>query len=127
VLYQQTPALWQEDGSPHGFEWIDVSDTASSVLSYLRWADASHAIVVLNLTPLPRAHYRIGVPEGAEYRCVLSTDDPRWGGSGHGAPWSAYADDVPFHGRRHSVELTLPPLSVMILVPARLAAHDSLA
>jgi 1,4-alpha-glucan branching enzyme len=117
--------LWQEDAGPHGFEWIDTSDRANSVLSYLRWAGESHAVVVLNLTPTPRAPYRVGVPESGEYRCVLSTDDPRWGGSGYGVQATVHADDFPFHGRRNSVELTLPPLSATILVPARFAPRDS--
>jgi 1,4-alpha-glucan branching enzyme len=123
ALYQQLPPLWRGDAETHGFEWIDVSDRASSVLSYVRWADGEHVVVLLNLTPSPREHYRIGVPESGEYRVALSTDDPRWGGSGYGAQSSIHADDVPYHGRRYSVQLTLPPLSVMILVPAHVATR----
>jgi 1,4-alpha-glucan branching enzyme len=122
-LYQQLPPLWRGDVETHGFEWIDVSDKASSVLSYVRWADEEHVVVVLNLTPTPREQYRIGVPEAGEYRIALSTDDQRWGGSGYAAQSSVHPDDVPYHGRRNSVQLTLPPLSVMILVPAHVATR----
>jgi 1,4-alpha-glucan branching enzyme len=122
-LYQQLPPLWRGDVETHGFEWIDVSDKASSVLSYVRWADEEHVVVVLNLTPAPREQYRLGVPEAGEYRIALSTDDQRWGGSGYAAQSSVHADDVPYHGRRNSVQLTLPPLSVMILVPAHVATR----
>jgi 1,4-alpha-glucan branching enzyme len=121
AVYQQTPALWRSDADPHGFEWIDINDRASSVISYLRRTDDEHAVVVLNLTPTPRERYRIGVPEPGEYVCVLSSDDVQWGGSGHGARSRVPADDAPYHGRRYSVELTLPPLSAMVLVPSRIA------
>jgi 1,4-alpha-glucan branching enzyme len=121
TLYQQLPALWRGDPDPRGFEWIDVSDRENSVLSYLRRTGDAHVVVVLNLTPRPHERYRIGVPDPGEYAVVLSSDDARWGGSGYGARAQVHADDVPFHGRRHSVELALPPLSATLLVPARLA------
>jgi 1,4-alpha-glucan branching enzyme len=95
------------------------------VLSYLRWAGDTHAVVVMNLTPTPHDGYRIGVPEPGEYVCVLSSDDTRWGGSGYGARSQVMADDIPWHGRRYSLDLVLPPLSVMIFVPARLAPGRS--
>jgi 1,4-alpha-glucan branching enzyme len=119
ALYRRLPALWQNDAEAHGFEWIDVSDRANSVLSYLRRAGDSLALVALNLTPVPHERYRIGVPEPGEYVVVLSSDDPQWGGSGYQSRERIVADDIPFHGRRYSVELALPPLGALVLVPAR--------
>ena len=120
-LYQRLAPLWQGDADTHGFEWIDVSDREHSVLSYLRRAGDAYAFVVMNLTPMTHAHYRIGVPERCEYTCLFSTDDVRWGGSGWNAVSTVRADDVPFHGRRFSVNLALPSLSVMVFAPAWLA------
>ncbi|MEO8620036.1 MAG: 1,4-alpha-glucan branching protein GlgB [bacterium] len=118
-LYQETPAFWQLDGEPRGFEWIDVSDKTNSVLSYLRHSNDSHAVVVLNLKPAPHQAYRIGVPDSGEYTCVLSTDARAWGGSGYGEVASVHTDDIPYHGRRYSLNLALPPLSALVMVPAR--------
>ena len=120
ALYQATPALWRSDDEPQGFEWVDVNDRANSVLSYLRRTDDSHALVVLNLTPTAHPRYRIGVPDSGDYVLALSTDDTRWGGSGYAAFECVTAEDVPYHGRHHSVELALPPLSALVLVPAPL-------
>ncbi len=122
-VYRGLPALWQGDADTHGFEWIDIADRTNSVLSFMRRSGHEYVVVVMNLTPTPHDHYRIGVPEHCEYRTVFSTDDTRWGGSGwgRGARDSTTADDVPFHGRRYSVDLALPPLSVMVLAPAWLA------
>ena len=62
-----------------------TSPTATnSVLSYVRRAGDAHAVVVLNLTPMPRERYRIGVPERRHVRdaCSRATTQ-QWGGSGY--------------------------------------------
>jgi 1,4-alpha-glucan branching enzyme len=118
-VYRELPPLWQRDGDHRGFEWIDAGDAQHSVLSYVRWTDHAHVVVVLNLTPTPHADYRIGVPEAATYVRVLGTDDTRWGGSGFPVDERVATDDVPYHGRRYSVKLSLPPLSALVLAPER--------
>src|SRR6476661_4917066 len=117
AVYRAHPALWAGDGDPQGFEWIDVSDREHSILSYLRWSGERHVVVILNLTPTPHPGYRIGVPDMTEYERVLSTDDPAWGGSGFGEFSRLPAHDIPWHGRRYSIELDLPPLSAVVLAP----------
>ena len=118
-VYRELPPLWQRDGDHRGFEWIDTGDTQHSVLSYVRWSDHGHVVVVLNLTPTPHTHYRIGVPEAGTYVRVLGTDDARWGGSDYGVTDRIPTDDVPYHGRRYSIGIPLPPLSALVLVPER--------
>jgi 1,4-alpha-glucan branching enzyme len=120
ALYQQLPPLWRNDSDSRSFEWIDASDRTNSVLSYMRHADWTHVIVVMNLTPTPHERYRIGVLESSEYAVALNSDDTQWGGSGYAPAATVHPQDIPFHGRRCSVELRLPPLSVTVLVPARL-------
>jgi len=90
------------------------------VLSFIRRSNDEHAVIVLNLTPTPHAAYRIGVPDSGEYACLLSTDARAWGGSGYGEFDAVQADDIPYHGRRYSVEIALPPLSAVVLAPRAL-------
>ncbi len=125
-VYRELPALWKCDDEPRGFEWIDVADRESSVLSYIRRDGEEQVVVVLNLTPTPHHGYRIGVPEAGEYVLALSTDDARWGGSGYAERRRVASDEIPSHGRRYSLALTLPPLAALVLVPAR-SAPDALA
>jgi 1,4-alpha-glucan branching enzyme len=73
----------------------------------------------MNLTPTPHAVYRVGVPEAGTYVRVLGSDEVRWGGSGYPVEERVRTDDVAYHGRRYSVEIALPPLSVLVLVPER--------
>jgi 1,4-alpha-glucan branching enzyme len=126
-VYRMLPALWQHDGEPRGFEWIDTGDEPNSVLSYLRRAGDLHAVVVLNLTPVPHTRYRIGVPEAGVYVRAIGSDDAQWGGSGFSEIERVTADDVPYHGRRYSIELALPPLSAMVFMPERVAPAGLLA
>ncbi|HEY5061984.1 MAG TPA: alpha amylase C-terminal domain-containing protein, partial [Gemmatimonadaceae bacterium] len=96
----------------------DVADRENSVVAYSRQsAGSSAAVVILNLTPLPRERYRVGVPARARYERVLSSDDTEWGGSGFGYLESVDSEDSPFHGYPQSIELTLPPLSALVLAP----------
>jgi 1,4-alpha-glucan branching enzyme len=118
-VYRDHPVFWRDDSSWEGFNWIDVADRDNSVISYVRCADTERCVVVLNLTPVPRERYRVGVPLPGEYTKVLSSDDAEWGGSGHGAIDSVYAADTPFHGYQQSIELTLPPLGALVLAPRR--------
>jgi 1,4-alpha-glucan branching enzyme len=118
-VYRSLPPLWQRDGDYRGFEWIDTADEAHSVLSYVRWSNEAHVVVVLNLTPTPHACYRFGVPESCTYVRVLGSDDARWGGSGYPVSERIETQDVPYHGRRYSIEVALAPLSVLVLVPER--------
>jgi 1,4-alpha-glucan branching enzyme len=117
-LYKKEPAFWRDDQSWEGFSWIDVADRENSVVSYVRETEGSHAVVVLNLTPLPRERYRIGVPAAGRYKRVLSSDDREWGGSGLAEFESVNTDPSAVHGCDQSVEITLPPLGAVVLMPA---------
>ncbi len=115
-LYRGEAPLHELDSEPAGFAWIDCNDRDNSVISYLRRSrDPEELVVVVcNFTPVPRDHYRIGVPLPGFYHEVLNTDSEWYGGSnihnGGGRP----AEDIPWHGHAHSLDLTLPPLATMV-------------
>ncbi len=116
--YLQQPALFEQDTKSDGFRWIDASDAESNVFSFLRLAkDGSPLACVANLSAVPRHDYRVGLSAGGPWRELLNTDDPELGGSGVGNARSLQADDVACQGLPHSVDLTLPPLGVLWLVP----------
>jgi 1,4-alpha-glucan branching enzyme len=119
ALYKETPALYEVDFEPAGFEWIAGGDRENSVVSFVRRGRTASefAIVVCNFTPIVRHGYRIGVPEGGAYEELLNTDDTRYGGSGVGNGDGIDAEEVSAHGRPYSLSLTLPPLAAIILKP----------
>ena len=115
--YRSRPALFLEDFTPAGFEWIDANDSDKSMISYLRrGGNANEMIaVVCNFTPVPRHNYRIGVPFGGTWQEILNSDATLYGGSGQGNMGSVETAPVPFHGRPSSLTLTVPPLGVVFL------------
>ena len=117
-LYRTLPALHQLDFSLEGFDWVDCHDADNSVISYLRYArDRSFVLVVLNFTPVPRTHYRVGVPERGTYREIFNSDSYHYGGGNLGNLGSIDATAQPWMGRSHSIVVTLPPLAGIILYP----------
>ncbi len=114
-LYRDTPALYEEDFSDKGFEWIDWEDRDNSILSWLRRDHhGGFVISISNFTPVVRHDYTLGVPEEGEYRELLNTDDLRYGGSGVTNPKIHCSNDGA-HGRPGSIRISVPPLATIII------------
>ena len=118
-IYRERPSLWINDESWEGFAWIDIADRNNSVISYVRRGAGEHTVVILNLTPVPRHNYRIGVPDADSYKVLLRSDDLEWGGSDHDRTSFFKPEAAPFHGYQQSIVATLPPLGALVLAPAR--------
>jgi 1,4-alpha-glucan branching enzyme len=115
-LYREEPALHELDFHPGGFEWVEANDGAHGVLAFLRKASGGDEILaVFNLTPVPRDNYRIGVSRGGRWQEILNSDAEHYGGSGRGNLGGLEASPVPYHGRFHSLNVSLPPLAVVFL------------
>ncbi len=64
--------------------------------------------------------YRFGVPRRCDYRVVLNTDDPAFGGFGSVAAGQEYPmQDEPFHGRDQSVQIYIPARTAQVLAPGK--------
>ena len=118
-FYLAAPGLWQSDYDPAGFYWIDCADRESSILSFVRQtADGSNQLaVILNLTPVLREKYRVGLPRAGRWREALNSDAAIYGGSNQGNLGGVTAGEVSCHGQPHSAELCLPPMSVVVFQP----------
>ncbi|PKO83715.1 MAG: 1,4-alpha-glucan branching enzyme [Betaproteobacteria bacterium HGW-Betaproteobacteria-11] len=117
-LYRDIPALHDLDFCSEGFQWIDCHDADQSVVSWLRRArDGSHVVVALNFTPLPRHGYRLGVPQAGTYVERLNSDAALYGGGNLGNGGRVQAGTREWMGQPASLELTLPPLAALVLLP----------
>ena len=114
-LYRRTPSLWQADFDYSGFYWIDCSDNENSVLSFVRQKnDGSEPVaVILNLTPVARPNYRLGLPRAGKWKEILNSDAGIYGGSNKGNFGEVYAHEHKCHNQHHSAEIYLPPMSVI--------------
>jgi len=119
ALYRQEPAFFEAEHEPAGFSWIDCTDSLHSVIAYLRHTTSKSrfALVVLNLTPVPRFNYRIGLPLGGKWIEVLNSDSDLYGGSNLGNFGAVTAEPTPWHNQPYSAEFTLPPLAGLIFTP----------
>ncbi len=125
-VYDDSPALWQLDFSPVGFNWIDASDADGNVLAFLRFAEpdetgpgAKTIACVVNFSGGPHLDYRVGLPAAGRWREVINTDAADYGGSGVGNLGVVEAVNEPWHGQPASVSLSLPPLGVLWLARDR--------
>ncbi|WP_407642797.1 1,4-alpha-glucan branching enzyme [Actinacidiphila yanglinensis] len=117
AVYSATPALWQRDTDPGGFEWIDGGAAEDNTLSFLRLDTAGQPLMcVSNFSPVVRHDYRVGCPEGV-WTQVLNTDDERYGGSGVRIDGHVKSEATTWNGRRHSIAVTVPPLATVWLRP----------
>jgi 1,4-alpha-glucan branching enzyme len=118
-FYAASPALWQSDYDHGGFYWIDCADRDNSILSFVRQiGDGSNPVaVILNLTPLPRPFYRVGLPRHGKWREVLNTDAAVYGGGNRGNFGEVFAHEHKWHNQNFSAEIYLPPLSVLVFQP----------
>jgi len=117
AIYQREPGLYALDSDPEGFSWIDVHDTDNSVVSFMRRSKNvdDTLIFVCNFTPIPRLGYRLGVPRAGEYYEILNSDANRYGGSGLENLQAMPSGPVFWQSCPHSLLLTLPPLSTIVL------------
>ena len=119
AAYRDEDALHARDAEPDGFRWVIGDDAGNSVFAFLRRGrdGTPPVLVVANMTPVPRASYRVGVPQAGHWREALNSDASVYGGSGMGNFGGVRSVDIAAHGEAQSLELTLPPLGVIFLRP----------
>ncbi|MEO6944664.1 MAG: 1,4-alpha-glucan branching protein GlgB [Lacisediminihabitans sp.] len=116
LLYRDNGALWEQDNSEAGFEWLEAGDAEHNVVAFLRWSsDGQPIAVIMNFSGNPVGSYRLGLPFAGQWDELLNTDGTDFGGSGVGNFGSVTASEQPWAGRPASAELTLPPLGALWL------------
>ncbi len=115
-LYNKYPALHEIDNAWEGFEWIAADDIDKSTYSYIRKASnrKNNMLVVLNMTPVARANFKVGVPNKKKYKLLLNSDDEKFGGSAAAVPKEIAAKPEPFDGRKYSLTFDLPAYGALI-------------
>ncbi len=116
TLMRGEPSLFELDSDPSGFQWIDCNDTEQSTLVFMRRARDSGEVSVcaFNFTPVPRHNYRVGVPFSGYWREMINSDAPLYGGSGQGNMGGVESVPVAAHGHFQSINITIPPLGMVV-------------
>ena len=114
-VYQSHPALYEHDFDQQGFSWVDCHDYQQSILSFMRITDHQKLVCIFNFTPVVRENYRIGVPLPGGYEELVNSDAEVFGGGNIGNAGYVEADELAWMNQPYSLELTLPPLGVVVL------------
>jgi len=118
-VYAEQQSLWDLDHEPSGVSWIDCNDHEHSLIALTRRAanEKDFTVAIVNFTPVPRRHYRVGVPAEGSYLELLNSDAALYGGSNIGNQGRVESEARPSHGYRQSIALTVPPLGFLLLRP----------
>ncbi|NNF22142.1 MAG: 1,4-alpha-glucan branching protein GlgB [Saprospiraceae bacterium] len=116
ILREEKP-MYAKQFQPESFEWIDHSDHKNCILAYLRKSGDECLVVVCNFQPVAHEHYRLGVPDFNTWECIFNSDDPAFWGSGFNIQKKLNSEDIDSHGRNKSVNISIPPLAVLIYKP----------
>jgi len=115
-LYRDEPALYEKGFDAGGFEWIDGGNVNDSIVVFARKGnDAKNdLVVVLNMTPVVRHDFRVGVPEAGNWKQIFNSDAKDFWGSGIGNTEAITSETVNWHGRENSINITIPPLGAVV-------------
>lgn len=115
-LYKDEPALYEKGFEGDGFEWVDGGNANDSILIYNRKGhdEANELVIVLNMTPIPHYDYRVGVHSKGKWVEIFNSDAKQFWGSGIENAGPVNTETVTWHGREHSINITIPPLSATV-------------
>jgi 1,4-alpha-glucan branching enzyme len=78
-LYQNYPALYEQDDLADGFEWVNADDAHRSIFSFIRHGGEKEEslLFICNFTPVLRADYCVGVPNPGTYEVILENQEKK--------------------------------------------------
>ncbi|MDD6402343.1 MAG: 1,4-alpha-glucan branching protein GlgB [Lachnospiraceae bacterium] len=115
-LYKTYDAFYYNDNDVMGFEWIKCDSADEGIVAFIRRGKTAtnQLMFVCNFIPVGRTNYKIGAPCLTEYKEILNSDATKFGGRGRVNSKKINAKDEPCDRMNYSVEITVPPLSVMV-------------
>ena len=116
-LYRKYPCMYEIDNSWDGFEWINADDADRSTYSFIRKTSGEKTkrlLFVLNMTPVERKDYCVGVPEKKKYKLVLNSAEKRFGGSGEELKTDYTATAEPSDYKPYRITFDLPAYGALV-------------
>ncbi len=84
-IYGPEAALWEVDGKPEGFEWLDVNNALENIVAFVRRSSQSgrEIICVCNFSAVPKKNYQLELLTEGHYDLILNTSASVYGGTGN--------------------------------------------
>lgn len=116
-LLKQEPALYEQQFNPEGFAWHDLDHRQESVICFRRMTKNAdqELMVVLNLTPVERIDWTVGVSTGDQWKEIFNSDEKNYWGTGNYVNNTVISPIIRKNTNSHEIKLTLPPLGGCIL------------
>ena len=114
-FYLENTPLWADDSNWNGYQWIQPDDGDNSIISFRRIDPTAKTelVVVLNMTPVTRENYHLGLPRKGEYVPVFCSDDLKYGGTGTcSQPVTAFEGQ--YREYKYKGLFKVPPMSLTI-------------
>lgn len=117
-LYRKYQCLYEIDNSWKGFEWMNADDANRSTYSFLRRSESgqNNLLFVLNMTPVARENYRVGVHSRKKHKLLLNSDEERFGGKGSEIPAVLTPQAVKCDFKKYSIEFDLPAYGAAVFL-----------
>ncbi len=115
-LYKSEPALYENQFTSEGFEWIDHSDAQNSVFTYIRKGkhEKDDLVIACNMTPVPQENYRLGISRKGKLKEIFNSDAKNYYGSANYKNKMKTAKTDPWHFRDYSIDIDIPPLGMVV-------------
>ncbi|MCR5654535.1 MAG: 1,4-alpha-glucan branching protein GlgB [Lachnospiraceae bacterium] len=117
-IYRKYPCMYENDNNWNGFEWMNADDSQNSIYSFVRKSEngKNNLLVVLNMTPMERTDFKLGVPSSKKYKLILNSDATEFGGNGHEIKkdLTPVKEEYEVNGQKYSVTFDLPPYGAAI-------------
>lgn len=112
--------MYEIDNDWNGFEWLNADDEERSTYSFFRKASdgKNNVLFVLNMTPITREGYKVGVPKKKKYKLLLNSDEQRFGGNGSTIPEELMAEKEKnqVNYKDYSITFDLPGYTAAVFV-----------
>ncbi len=112
-LYRKNPAMYEVDHDWSGFRWVNCDDCDRSIYSFIRKSKngKKKLLFVMNMTPIARENFEVGVPGRKKCKLILNSDDVKFGGNGNVIPKEIIpvkdeCDNLPYR-----IKFNLPPFA----------------
>jgi 1,4-alpha-glucan branching enzyme len=116
-LLKNEPALYQNQFTMDGFEWVDLDHRQESVIVFKRKGKkkADDLLIILNMTPVVRNDWQI-YTSGKKYKQeIFNSDDKKYWGTGNVFNPGIRSEIVDKGQKKYCITVNLPPLGGIIL------------
>ena len=115
-LYRSNPAWYENDNNWNGFEWVNCNDSDRSIYSFIRKTEDGKKkfLFVLNMTPIMREGYSVGVDEKKKCKLLLNSDEKKYSGNGNIIPKEITPQKGECDKKNYSITFDLPAFTSVV-------------